>query len=585
MPRPKPESGGTTTRNRAQARPFLDDAVDPRRASGWVVAGCLGFLTTGSVLRHPPVVIADVGITVGGVLLGVVVVLLMARVALMIERAVLRGLTMTVAYGLAELVRTLSYDYGVAGRSPADLGASLLAGFLTGAAVIGTVTAVLTGSREYRAHLARLLASRAALERMRDEVRVATRRERDQLLTETRAVLDHAFSEALREAERTGDAAGAVLQLVDSSIRPLSRRLSVIAEIEDGPSGIALPDVRVSPARVLRAAVRADPFDPRPLLAITVVLALGRALFWPGTGGAAEGLLWLGSILLVMSAPFLIARVMLERRMENRPLAVQAILVAMTSVTAMIGAVIVDVAIRGSGGGLMLLYAAAVGLGMVVILGLIRGLGVVRAEVLTELGETTDRVRRMTGRATALAWSEQRELARAVHRDIQAAAIAAAWRYSLHAAEPERAADALDELRTTIGDAVRGLTLNPAVPTTAEIVQRTRATWEEICALEVELEPAVADELDRDADARRIVAELLAEFMTNAVKHGRAGSARAVFTVIDHSSLAFTFWNDGVPIDPTSARGMGMHEIMRRSLALTVENRPDGVLFRLVLSR
>ena len=567
-------------------RRFLRDAVRPHPAAGWIAAGCLTFLTAGSVLRLPPMTPMQTLAGPLAVLLGTLIAVVSHRIALSLGERRGAAVVMVLGFGAAEVARTLTYDAMVIGVQITErLGHSLLAGALTGIASMGVVTALVVGSHEYRTQRARLLASRAGLSQLIERAREESRRDRDRLLVQTRRVLGRALKDALREGEQSGDAAGAMVQLVESTIRPLGRRLNDLAaptELLEVPESSVK---EVSPRGVLSAAVSTVPFDVLPLLVLTTLLAAGSVTFWEGAGGALGGWLWLLSVLATVSMGFMAARFLLERPLSRLPLLPRTAGVVAAHIAVVLAGSAVDAAWRDDDSASSQLYLAILVTFLSLAVVAIRGLAVARLAVLDELATTNDRIRLVAGRTAVVLWSAQRALARAVHRDIQAATIAATWRYTARATDPSTSQQALQELQRTIREAVAALSLDPHVPSTADLVQSVRATWEGICDVTVDIAPVVMRELDADTVGRRVVGELLGELVTNAVKHGHARRASATLGVIDDASLELRFWNDGAPVDREAGQGMGMREVLRRSLAVTVENQSDGVMFRLVLPR
>lgn len=558
--------------------------MGPSATSPYIALGCLGFLSFGSIVRQNVTSVAEFAVIGAALLVGFGVFVAIAAVAHRTRGGARRAMVLLTAFAFAEVARFLASALPISEiPSLSYLMYSTISAALTGIAFLGVASALVNAARRYREQRARLVAARAELDEQLVRAQDESRRDRARLVNGTKEVLDAAFRDALESGVRSGDAAGAVLRLVDSTIRPLSRRLDDVAgrtlALDSRPS-----TVRVRPLVVLRGAVGRDAFDPRPAVATIMLLTFGFTLYLTENRGIAIGIAWFGGLLVATGGVLVVAHLVVGQRLHRWPLPVRVIVVSVVYSLMASAVVFVDEAVRQQGSLSGIIYLGAIGLLLPLILSVLRGLSSARAQVLDDLEATNAHIRRLSGRELAVIWSEHRELGRAVHRDVQAAAIAAAWRYRLDTERGDTADTALRALRTTVTDAVESLGLDPDVPTVAQIVTRAHQTWEGICDLEIDIADGLARTLDADPGTRRILAELLAEFVINAVKHGRATRATASVTPIDDSSIEMRFWNNGLPVDLAAAYGLGLNDVVRRSIGFRARNVADGVEFQVVIT-
>ena len=560
-------------------RDLVTDALGPAATSPVIAVGCLSFLSMGSIVRLSMSTVAEFLMAGLALLVAFGLFMLLAAFARRARSRTTSVVALVAAFSLSEVARFLISDvpqYELLQFS--SLAYGVIAAGLTGIAFFGVVSALVNAAKRYREHRALLFEARAELDREYEHARVESSRDRQSLVDSTKVVLDIALRDALASSAQSGDVGGAVLRLVDSTIRPLGRRLDDVAGLTLA-SAVPSEPPRVRTLGVLRHAVNGDAFDPRPVLTVIVLLGFGFALILGEARGPVIGISWFGGLLVAAGGVLLVAQRLLSPLLSRWPLPAGVTLVVSVYLVMAGATALVDASAREHASVPGFLYVAVIGALMPAVLSAIRGLERARAQVLDDLAAMNERIRRTAGRELAVAWSEHRELGRAVHRDVQAAAIAAAWRYRLDIEHGKDSNEALRALRSTIYEAVESLTIDHEVAVFATIVRRSCQTWVGICALRVVIADRLARELDSEHDTRRIIAELLTEFVTNAVKHGRAKRAVADITQVDTGVLKMRFWNDGLPVDLSAAHGFGLNDVVRRSIGFRAQNVSDGVEF------
>jgi two-component sensor histidine kinase len=83
--------------------------------------------------------------------------------------------------------------------------------------------------------------------------------------------------------------------------------------------------------------------------------------------------------------------------------------------------------------------------------------------------------------------------------------------------------------------------------------------------------------LDADPVCRRIAIDMLGEFVTNAVKHGQATSARVSMTLASDDVLLVQGVNNGRSLAAKLGSGLGSRMLAAVSLDQGFENVPGGV--------
>lgn len=372
--------------------------------------------------------------------------------------------------------------------------------------IFSAVAVVVSTARDYRRVRADLLDRREQLTAARERV-VETIEARDERVVSR---IESELSEALVAAD-PGQRADRLESLAADVVRPLSHDLAK-----------SIPSWEPPPAqggRIRFAAILDRAASGRPLLPVTMGICLaaiyaallGNEFGWPLALAYVAldvalgiGVLWL-------------ANRMLGRLLSSGSLAVRLTIVIATvaAAGAIVGAAI-QIAVSGHDYRLPLALSSAFffccfGLPIVVARAALDELDVNLADLQEVDAELTWRVKRLQ----MIQWSQQRGTARALHGPVQSAIAAAAQRL--------RSSDHLDagELRSQL----MGLLETGAEPgdsTWTSGISRTMATWDGLCHVEVQASSSASAGLHSDHVCAEIAVEIVAEAVSNAVRHGHA---------------------------------------------------------------
>jgi signal transduction histidine kinase len=490
------------------------------------------------------------------------------------------------AYFWSEATRTVVFGSHLPDAlGPADLLYRIVAGGCTGVAVFGLASLIINSASTYRSEYSYLMATRKRIEDTLGSSPGQSERHRERLVRGTQSLLADAVRGLLgRQATGAESPVPAVMELVESTVRPLSRELEETSfAVVDVP--LTTMRTRASVRRALELAITVSPFDGRPIVVLGFFLGFGEALLGSTFASPWLGLAWLLAILAWIAGALAIAKRFIGSRLGSWPMGLRVVVVVGINAVVMVVALVIDSMIRDSVASFEVLYWGLIAILLPFSTALWGGLQLARAELLQQLRTSNRQLARASERLAAFLWSEQRSLARAIHRDVQSAAIAAAWRYQLAIADGEDPFVARERLVHTIQQAISSLAARPSVPAMDDVIRNTQASWEGICGLEVRIAPGAMRELDNDSSTRRVVTELLAEFMMNAVKHGQATHARADLHELEDGVLELVFENDGRHFDEDAHDGLGLKFAASEALNLSMTNIGDhGVMIRVTLA-
>ncbi|MGA0068595.1 MAG: hypothetical protein ACO3PB_03960 [Miltoncostaeaceae bacterium] len=425
------------------------------------------------------------------------------------------------------------------------------------AVVVDHVRRHRTTMRDLREREAEML---ALDHREREELDEVTRHLRTALLEPARRALADITAElaALDQAGQTTNTAARVQAAVEATIRPLSH--DILAAEPDAPALPAAPpaaDRRERLGRIVAMASRRVPHAPWVVAAIPVVL-------FPLLGGPRWGLAFLAVNAVVTWVA--LALMLIALRMLLEPLLVR--LATAWAAVALVGGYLVVTAI-----GVLItmlldpLSPLAVGyqaIALVTITPILIGASV--AEAAVQLNRDDERALRHV--IAEIGWSlarvrmrlrhEHHVLGTLLHGRVQGALIGIAR--SLEDITPETPAAERDAVLAgalaRLAD-VEGLLDSPHTDDQPleDALGAITALWARVLEISLDLPEGARDAIDADPAARRAVADVVAEGLSNAVRHGAA--RRAWVTIeADDDVVTVTVTDDG-QLGTPGPSGMG----------------------------
>jgi two-component sensor histidine kinase len=83
-----------------------------------------------------------------------------------------------------------------------------------------------------------------------------------------------------------------------------------------------------------------------------------------------------------------------------------------------------------------------------------------------------------------------------------------------------------------------------------------------------------------DPICHQVLIDLIGEFVTNAVKHGKATEGRIDVTNLQSDVIQLVMQNNGIPVDEDFKPGLGTEMVLQNCLTSEFDNLPDqGVIF------
>jgi len=495
-----------------------------------------------------------------------------------------RVAAVSVMYALTELIRistvfafideqNTTSDYGLEFRVAGSL--------TTGLLFLGASATVFNDSADYRSTFAirsnRLSLAEAAL----GQVEADIGQTRAQIVSKVRGTLNTELSRALLLSKSSGSTAGALadelFRVSDGVIRSLSNELLRVVSPEQAVEKKAV-SAKVPIRELINFATRAEPFQP---LQIAVVSALFTAPTLLLLNAPLLFTVWVFFITAVFALSAFGQRVFAPR-LPEMPVALRILLITVLTAPPLAG--YVSFAIVPSISGLVLTseligYTFILGAFIGWALAIAGGLRSAREQILEELSQLDRQLNWLNKRANCQLWLDQKRLALILHNTVQGNLLAAAMKLKkAMEAGPEATETAMLEVKRLLASSLELESGLSRSRTLAEITAELNNTWAPLIEINMHCQPELAALVSSDPVALEIVAEVMSEFVTNSLKHGRATLADAELTQSSQNLLALRLGNNGSPIiDDDVLVGLGGNFIDSVAIIHQRVSLPDGV--------
>ena len=458
----------------------------------------------------------------------------------------------------------------------------IVAGGLTGLALFGVVAFVLAETDDYRATLGDLVLSARQLEELVTATETDLEVRRVQLLETVRGAVTEAIRGVLTAGGSSArDVANELVRVSEEVVRPLSH--SLIPNVSDSlnsPERVSMTKPgRINAREVLRYATYAEPFRPEAVATISVLLSLGAVVFFfplDGQLGVLISLLWVYGCLWLM-------RRYVQPRLERvAPPWRVVILVACFTGVAIVPefALTYTAALQGIERTVLFFYIVVVAQTLMWLLAIIAGVRRARADVIARLRDANAQFIWQRTRLAQYLWGHQNVVAVALHKDVQGTLMAAAMKLKLSRDTGKNDVDAIEEIRSTVLEAAEFVTTPAQAPPLRTSLEELNQRWAGVFEVLFDFDDATSEivaRVDADALARRITTDLLAEFVTNAVKHGSATNARVTLSKVSDDVIRLGATNNGRPMPEHPQLGLGARMMIAVTVDRGFENVDGGV--------
>lgn len=199
-----------------------------------------------------------------------------------------------------------------------------------------------------------------------------------------------------------------------------------------------------------------------------------------------------------------------------------------------------------------------------------------RAKTLESIIENNEFLNWHNARLRAQLAIEQQQLSNVIHRDVQGKLIAAALKFQQDVASGKNSRVAMEQLNELIGTITDVVYVKNEIPTLSEVVANLNDIWDGIIHLDLSVDSKAEKMLARDKICLQSVGDLIAEFATNSVKHGKSTEGKIYITLAEQNLLILDMTNNGLPMLENSAPGLGSQMASQHCLSAVRNNLPSG---------
>lgn len=494
-----------------------------------------------------------------------------------------RGVVAALLYVTTEAIRAVAvgiFAVEVGLAVEVDWAFRIVAGGLTGLIVFGLPSIVLNDAWAFRRQRIELGEIQSSL-RQAVEMRRSDLEARFAELAESVREAVHVALRAIGQEHPDGPesarlAASELTRISDEVVRPLSHDL--YRDISFAHDATDIEAARVTFASVADRASTVQPFRPAATVVVAALLLAGQVLFG-GVGAQAIGAL-VGGLALVAALLWLAQR-WVAPQLSTLPTLTRWVIIWLifAGLSVAGGWVLVPTLIAPPADDYpaVVAYSALIGMLMLTAIAAGPGLRAARNEAIEEITRSNRNLQWQIARLNAQLLTEQKAVARALHRDVQGVLVAASLRLEEAVRRGESIEDAGREVRELIELATNFAIARQPLPLTAVLIENLQDLWLSVLDIDVTLPDTVVRALDTDTIARRGFADVAGEFCVDSVKHGHAHTVRISAAGLSSDALTLTMENDGLPLTPDAPSGLGDEVFASSLLSFRRENIDGGI--------
>ncbi len=488
-------------------------------------------------------------------------------------------------YILTELMRTFVVETQALSRglvTSVDWTTQLLTAGLTGGTIYAVASLAINQAYNFRTTVAELRTRTALLQTTLARSEIDANVARREIVKSAKDAIRSALKKSLGSTGAVIPSASTIRALLDVSddvVRPLSHKLMY----RQGTfSGIQPEQVRTRLHfwHVIDLASTTRPFRAGATIVVGGMLALGAAVTRAPYGLGVVGLV----VLLTYSFGVItLADRVLTGTVRKLPFALRFVILEVVyvlicaPVALAVGVVnvlppetlIVFVAYATVMGSLILWYLATMA-------GVRQGY----ADVIADVESVNRRLEWAVARVNARLWTDQKELSRILHNEVQGVLVATAFKMQRDLEAGIDVTLDIAAVRTSVLEALN----NPvagSTPRLEDALADESERWAGVLNISLDVDDQTLAIVNDDRDARRVIMDLVHEFMVNAVKHGKARNAKMWMRPSSRGTMDISLYNDGLPMPRDRKPGLGIKLAYSVSVSLRLPPQKQGIELRI----
>lgn len=472
--------------------------------------------------------------------------------------------------------------------SDVNWGYRILAGGCTGLAMFGITAIVLNDNLQYKQNLNEFESAKNDLSKTLSVTEEDIVSIRTQILDTIRSAINESLNLVLKKpiADKANSkiVVDQLVRVSEEVVRPLSHQL-FSNSFSDLNTLEKTKIEKVNTRKVLQLATYVSPFQTMPIFSLGFLLLIGGSLF-----GANDPMLGFFALALILGAFYLIlslATKFIRPQLHKWPVLIRVVVISsvylficMSLFQIRFISTVFSIARTTNSA----IYFAVLALVLCWLLAIYPAIRVARAETLSNLDDINGQLSWANARLGAQLSKEKQHLAAVVHRDVQGKLIATALKFQQDVNAGKDQAEAVNELNSLV-ETITNLVVEPQYASSpSEVVNMLNEVWSGIFKLNLHLNPEAASRIERDSICRQTISDLISEFATNSVKHGKATNGEISIKLSSNSIVEIQLRNNGLPFPEVLQPGLGSQMASEQTLKMSACNLPGGgVQFEITL--
>ena len=463
-------------------------------------------------------------------------------------------------------------------------GYRVIAGGFTGILFFGLLSIVLNDNSSYRKNLKELKDVENELRKTTEVTLEDIEKYKQSILNSIRDAVNQALHKVVAEPagskENSKLVVDELVRVSEDVVRPLSHQLFMQKfELNQTPT---LPrQKRWRTGRIFELATISNPFQPIVTASLGVLQLIGVTLF--GTANPLRGMFSLTIFILWIYLILAIAKKFVAPRLEKVNIFFRFIIITLVyAAVALFPLLSPDFAVElGMHFDLgFYIYLAAIAASLLWLLALYSATDVARSQTLANTAIVNEQLSWEATRLGAQLWSQKQKLAHIIHKDVQGALISSALKFSNEISSGKDPKIAILPIKELINGTAELVNSNFELSDLSREVAKINELWSSIFSISLQISEDTHNQILADPICHQALIDLIGEFVTNAVKHGKATAGQIEITKSREKVLKLVMQNNGIPVDEDFKPGLGTEMVLQNCLTSEFDNLPDqGVIF------
>lgn len=465
-----------------------------------------------------------------------------------------------------------------------DWGFRVVAGGFTGLLFFGMLSIVLNDRTIYATHLTELKNVENQLRRTSAVTEEDIERNKQSILNTIRGAVNQALRTVIAEPENSKNNSKLIVdelvRVSEEVVRPLSHKLfSEKFDLDQPIKTLRINKWRTS--EILALATTTRPFQPGTTALVGILQLLGVTLFDTvnpirGLASLTVFIVWIYLILAI--AKKFLAPVILKSNLLLRFILITSVYSAVALFPLLSPNFAAELGMHFDLG--FYLYLAAIASSLLWLLALYAATDVARRQTLANTAKLNEELSWSAARLGAQLWNQKQKLAHIIHKDIQGALISSALKFKNEVnagVDPKVAVIPISELIAGTAELVYSF---PDLANLNQEVKKLNELWDGIFNISLQISNSTHQQILADPICHQVLIDLIGEFVTNSVKHGKATEGRIDVTNLQSDVIQLVMQNNGIAVDEDFKPGLGTEMVLQNCLTSEFDNLPDqGVIF------